>query len=66
MPAGKGAASDARILLMLNMVAPEDLVDDEEYGEIYEDVKEECSNFGAVEDFLDQSRRTKPSGVTAE
>jgi splicing factor U2AF subunit len=35
---------------MLNMVTPEDLVDDEEYGEIYEDVKEECSNFGAVED----------------
>jgi len=35
---------------MLNMVTPEDLVDDQEYGDIYEDVKEECSRYGAVED----------------
>jgi len=44
MPAGR------HILLMLNMVTPEDLVDDQEYSNIYEDVKEECSRFGAVED----------------
>lgn len=50
MPAGKDTANDARILLMLNMITPEDLVDDGEYGEIYEDVKEECSKFGPVED----------------
>lgn len=50
MPAGKDAPSDARILLMLNMITPEDLVNDEEYGDIYEDVKEECSKFGEVED----------------
>jgi splicing factor U2AF subunit len=49
MPAGQ-EATDARILLMLNMVTADDLVDDEEYGEIYEDVKEECSNYGEVED----------------
>ena len=41
---------DARILLMLNMVTPEDLVDDQEYGDIYEDVKEESSRYGAIED----------------
>ena len=41
---------DARILLMFNMVTPEDLVDDQEYGDIYEDVKEESSRYGAVED----------------
>jgi len=50
MPAGESNTSDARILLMLNMVTPEDLVDDQEYGDIYEDVKEECSQYGAIED----------------
>ncbi|KAL0569321.1 hypothetical protein V5O48_012654 [Marasmius crinis-equi] len=50
MPAGQESNSTARILLMLNMVTPEDLVDDNEYGDLYEDVKEECSNFGPLED----------------
>jgi len=50
MPAGKSNTSDARILLMLNMVTPEDLIDNQEYGDIYEDVKEECSQYSAVED----------------
>lgn len=50
MPAGKDSATDSRILLMLNMVTPDDLTDDMEYGDLYEDVKEECSNFGEVED----------------
>ncbi|KAH0836662.1 hypothetical protein J3R83DRAFT_8381 [Lanmaoa asiatica] len=50
MPAGENNTADARILLMLNMVTPDDLVDDQEYGDIYEDVKEECSRYGPVED----------------
>ena len=50
MPAGESNTSDACILLMLNMVTPEDLIDDQEYGDIYEDVKEECSRYGAIED----------------
>lgn len=50
MPAGRDVATDARILLMLNMVVAEDLGDDEEYGDLYEDVKEECSKYGPVED----------------
>ncbi|KAJ4473829.1 hypothetical protein J3R30DRAFT_3296418, partial [Lentinula aciculospora] len=50
MPAGESTGSDARILLMLNMVTPDDLIDDEEYGDLFDDIKEECSNFGAVED----------------
>ena len=50
MPAGENNTMDARILLVLNMVTPEDLVDDQEYGDIYEDVKEESSRYGAVED----------------
>lgn len=50
LPAGDLEGIEARILLMLNMVVPEDLVDDQEYADIYEDVKEECSKFGPVED----------------
>jgi len=50
MPAGESNTSDARILLMLNMVTPEDLVDDQEYSDIYKDVKEECSQYSAIED----------------
>jgi len=50
MPAGESDPSNARILLMLNMVTPEDLVDDAEFGELYEDVKDECSKYGEVDD----------------
>jgi len=50
MPAGESNTSDAHILLMLNMVTPEDLVDNQEYGNIYEDFKEECSRYSAIED----------------
>lgn len=50
MPAGEDSSANARILLMLNMVTNEDLVDDQEYLELYEDIKEECSKYGAVED----------------
>lgn len=51
MPAGADPESlNARILLMLNMVTSEDLIEDQEYGDIYEDVKDECSKYGEVED----------------
>jgi splicing factor U2AF 65 kDa subunit len=53
MPAGDpnaGSEIGARILMMLNMVTPEDLTDDTEYGDILEDVREECGKFGRVED----------------
>lgn len=35
---------------MLNMVTPEDLTDDQEYADLYEDIKEECGSFGPVLD----------------
>ena len=34
---------------MLNLVMPEDLVDDEEYQDIYADIWHECQKYGAVE-----------------
>lgn len=42
--------TSSRILLMLNMVVPEDLVDDTDYAELLEDVREECGKFGNIED----------------
>ncbi|KAI0051042.1 RNA-binding domain-containing protein [Auriscalpium vulgare] len=50
MPAGDVSGSDARILLMLNMVTTDDLVEDQEYAELLEDVREEVANYGTVED----------------
>jgi splicing factor U2AF subunit len=35
---------------MLNMATADDLNDDVDYGYLYEDVKEECSNYSEVED----------------
>jgi len=53
MPAGDLATQpppEARILLMLNMVTPEDLVNDQEYEDILVDVREECEVYGKVID----------------
>ena len=50
MPAGDVSEGDARVLLMLNMVTPDDLIDDEEYVEIVDDIRTEVSKYGAVED----------------
>ncbi|KZV92384.1 hypothetical protein EXIGLDRAFT_614425 [Exidia glandulosa HHB12029] len=50
MPLNEAPATDARILLMLNMVTPDDLFDDSEFPDLYEDIKDECGKFGAVED----------------
>ncbi|KAG0330001.1 U2 small nuclear RNA auxiliary factor 2 [Podila humilis] len=38
------------VLQLLNMVSPEELEDDQEYEDILEDIKEECSKFGQVLD----------------
>jgi splicing factor U2AF subunit len=50
LPAGDVSNSDARILLMLNMVTPEDLTDDQEYADLLDDVREEVSSYGPIED----------------
>ncbi|KJK78913.1 hypothetical protein H634G_05728 [Metarhizium anisopliae BRIP 53293] len=41
-------AEKGRVLQLLNMVTPEELMDTEEYEEICEDVREECSKFGNI------------------
>jgi len=37
-----------KVLVLLNMVTKEDLVDDEEYSDLYADIKEECEKFGTL------------------
>ncbi|CAJ0639062.1 2611_t:CDS:10 [Entrophospora sp. SA101] len=50
IPAGNGEMQPTTVLQLLNMVTPEELVDDEEYEDIVEDVREECSKFGRIID----------------
>lgn len=51
-----GEAVPTRVLQMLNMVAPEELTDKEEYGEILEDIREECGKVckGTLEASVDR------------
>lgn len=37
-----------RAVVMLNMVTPEELANDEDYEDIFEDIKEECAKHGEV------------------
>lgn len=45
-----GEGEPTRVLQILNMVAIEELCSDQDYEEILEDVKEECSKFGKVDE----------------
>jgi len=54
---GQGSSANkdqipTRVLLLLNMVTASELVNDEEYEDIRDDVKEECSKFGVVEEVV--------------
>ncbi|VUC19829.1 unnamed protein product [Clonostachys rosea] len=42
------AVEQSRVLQLLNMVTPEELLDNDEYEEISDDVREECSKFGNI------------------
>ncbi|GFY75407.1 splicing factor U2AF 50 kDa subunit [Trichonephila inaurata madagascariensis] len=43
---GPGPATE--ILCLMNMVVPEELMDEEEYEDILEDIREECTKYGTV------------------
>lgn len=45
-----GEGEKTRVLQMLNMVNQEELVDEQEYSEILEDIRDECSKYGKIED----------------
>lgn len=42
-------APTSRVMLLLNMVTPEELYDDQDYADILEDIQEECSKYGEIE-----------------
>ncbi|SPO29185.1 related to pre-mRNA splicing factor U2AF large chain [Ustilago trichophora] len=50
--AGEGgdAGEPTSCMVLLNMVTPEELQDDEEYADIVEDIRDECTKYGAVTD----------------
>ncbi|KAI5305744.1 hypothetical protein KEM56_003445 [Ascosphaera pollenicola] len=55
-----------RVLQLLNMVTPEELMDNDDYAEILEDVQDECSKYGAVLDIKiprPTSNLKQPAGV---
>lgn len=43
-----GAVLPTRILVLTNMVEPTELTDDNEYKEIYQDIKDECGTYGQL------------------
>lgn len=53
---------DARILLMLNMVTLEDLIPNQEYADILEDIRDECGSYGTILDL----RIPRPSQATRD
>ncbi len=44
----EGGLGEGRVLQLLNMVTPEELIDNEDYEEILEEVREECEKYGKV------------------
>ncbi|RLN27287.1 hypothetical protein BBJ28_00016893, partial [Nothophytophthora sp. Chile5] len=54
----------SRIIVLLNMVTPEELEDEEEYADILDDIKGECERFGAVASLvLPRPRDGMPAAV---
>jgi len=44
-----GAGPATEVLCLMNMVLPDELKDEEEYEDIVEDIREECSKYGVVQ-----------------
>ncbi|CAG5118058.1 unnamed protein product [Candidula unifasciata] len=44
----QGAGPATEVLCLMNMITPEELLDEDEYEDIVEDVKEECGRYGVV------------------
>lgn len=47
--ANDAGAPTSRCMLLLNMVTPEELISDDDYNDILEDINEECGKYGSVE-----------------
>lgn len=52
----------SRVVMFLNMASPEDLLDDEFYHNLVEDVQQECLTFGSIEK-IEIPRPHKKTGI---
>lgn len=64
-------APATRVILMLNMVEADELYDDQDYADILEDIRDECSKFGEVEGVriprpVPKSTKWEPSDSAAQ
>jgi len=63
-------SAPSRVMLLLNMVTPEELYNDQDYQEILEDITDECSKYGEVEGVriprpVAKSKKWEPSDTAA-
>lgn len=66
LPQAPEAGEPTRAMTMLNMVTTEELVDDGEYGEIVEDVRDECAKYGQVTDVRIPRPVAQSKGTSAQ
>jgi len=52
----------SRVIMFLNMASPEDLLEDDFYNNLVEDVQQECLPFGSI-DKVEISRPDKKTGI---
>ncbi|PWN39513.1 hypothetical protein IE81DRAFT_23355 [Ceraceosorus guamensis] len=64
--AANGTGEPTRAMTMLNMVTPKELEDDTEYGEILEDIAEECSKYGIISDIRIPRPVVQSKGAAAQ
>lgn len=65
-----GDAPSSRVMLLLNMVTPEELYVDADYNDIVEDINDECGKYGEVEGVriprpVPKSKKWEPSDSAA-
>ena len=68
--ASSGDAPTSRVMVLLNMVTPEELYSDNDYNDIVEDINDECGKYGEVEGVriprpIPKSKKWEPSDSAA-
>lgn len=61
-----GGGEPTTAMTLLNMVTPEELMDDEEYAEIVEDIRLECGKYGQVMDVRVPRPQASSKGAAAQ
>ncbi|EPQ27165.1 uncharacterized protein PFL1_05446 [Pseudozyma flocculosa PF-1] len=63
---GGDAGEPTSCMVMLNMVTPEELQSDDEYADIVEDIRDECTKYGNVTDVRIPRPAKKSKGAAAQ